>query len=92
VSTDGALYLEIGPPDRDVGALVMINPKVFAEQAALDRHAEILATGHHDLVDEIDNHPADERAGRGEVDVSGDRSRFRGVRGGCKEEKHRGKA
>jgi hypothetical protein len=74
MSADGPLNLEIGPPDRDLGALIVIDAKVLAEHAALDRHAEVLATGHHDLVDEIDDHPADERTGRGEVNVSGDGS------------------
>src|ERR1017187_1770649 len=80
----GALHLEIGPPDRHLGTLIVVDAEVFAEQAALDWHAEVLAAGHDDLVDEIDHDPADECSGGGEVDVARDRG-FRGVRGGCEE-------
>ena len=38
-----ALHLQIGPPDGDLGALIVVDAQMLAEDLALHRHPEILA-------------------------------------------------
>ena len=92
VRAHGALYLEIGPPDGHLGALIVVDAEVLAEQATFDRHTEILPAGHDDLVHQVDDHPANQGSGRGEIDVTRDRTGSGGVRSGCEEKEHRNTA
>src|SRR5579862_8901553 len=85
-----ALHLQIGPPDGDLGTLIVVDAQMLAEDLALHRHPEILLSGHDDLVDEIDHNPAHECTGCGQVNVTRNRpGGFRGVRGSCEEKEHR---
>ena len=54
--------LKVGPPEGDLGALVVIHTHMRAEHAPPHRHPKVLPPGHDDSVDEADDHPEDQRA------------------------------
>src|ERR1700693_1875471 len=66
----GSLYLQVGPPNGTLRALIVVAAQVLAEDPALDRHAEVLSPGHDDPIDDIDENPADQCADRRQIHVS----------------------